>query len=320
MISLPKGVKVANYTDTENITGTTAFLFEKPVLCSVDRRGGAFSTRQMDPLDYPHIVDRIDAVVVSGGSAFGLRSADGVVEFIREKGRGFLLRGVNVPRVPTACIFDLLIGKPVSPSPSDVYKSCQNAKDYIEESGCVGAGTGATVGKIFGIKYSTKSGIGFEKQVHNGIESFSAVCMNAFGEVLKEGNIIAGPRESEKSKKFVRTLSVMEKLANMNYSEYFSNTIVSVVITNAILTKEELRFLAAAVNSSLSTVVRPSHTPFDGDIAFFISLEEKNASFPHLYSTVWHTVQKAAIDAVEKAKGIGGIPSSSEIISDCNSD
>ncbi len=313
---LPKTL-VAHATDEKDITGSTIFIFDSPVVCAADKRGGAQTTRQIDALLPPHISLGIDALVLSGGSAFGLNSATPVVDFLREQGKGFGIGKVKVPRVPTACIFDLTIGNPVAPSYELVYRACEKAKAKIEESeqGCIGAGTGATVGKLYGIPKATKTGLGFafSEREFSGIKIKNAVfvVLNAFGNIVSDGKIIAGVRGDREFFDFV------EKgiLHPPQYPEdYFSSTVLTVGITEGIFTIPELSMLAQTLNAGVSFSVKPAHTPFDGDISFAISLGLKPANLFDIVGEFYRLTKQAIINAVNMAKTLGGVPSASDIV------
>ncbi len=325
VIEIPK-VSIGNFTDTHNITGATVFLFDEPLLCAIDKRGGAQTTRQTDALTPPHISLGVDAIFLSGGSAFGLGAANAVVQFLREQGKGFEVGKAKVPRVPTACIFDLNIGEPVPPSEDGVYKSCKEAKrdiNFIEE-GSIGAGTGATVGKLFGIKYATKSGTGFAWSEKNGVRNFVFAVVNAFGNIVKDGKIIAGVRKMSKDKEkffdFIEegifhppstNLSTGRNLAKPE--DYFSSTVLIVGFTEGSFSLPELSILAQCMNSALAHCVKPAHTPFDGDIAFAVSCGEKKTTLFDVFAEFYRLTKKAVISAVEKAKSLGGVPSLQDI-------
>ncbi len=316
MVSIPK-VNFSHYTDLQNITGATIFIFDEPLLCVADKRGGAQTTRQVDALFPPHISLGIDALVLSGGSAFGLNSAAPVVQFLRERGIGFGIGNVRVPRVPTACIFDLLIGNPVSPDAEKIYKACFSLKNVFSDDdfGSVGAGTGATCGKIFGVQNSTKSGIGLawssikDEQGYE-VRNFVFALVNAFGNVLDNARIIAGAR---KDGAFFDFVEFSEFHPPQYPQDYFSSTVLLVGFTEGTFGSSELAILAQAMNSALASCVKPAHTPFDGDISFAISCATKKANIFSVFGEFYRLTRKAVIDAVLKAKSLGGIPAYSDI-------
>lgn len=313
---LPKTL-IAHVTDEDNITGSTIFIFDSPVMCAADKRGGAQTTRQIDALLPPHISLGIDALVLSGGSAFGLNSAAPVADFLREHGKGFGIGKIKVPRVPTACIFDLIVGNPVAPSYEQVYNACKRAKAQIEESeqGCIGAGTGATVGKLYGIPKATKAGLGvaLSERESSGIKIKNAVfvVLNAFGNIVSDGKIIAGVRGDEGFFDFVES----GVLHPPQYPEdYFSSTVFAVGITEGILALPELSMLAQTLNSAVSFSVKPAHTPFDGDVSFAVSLGLKPANLFDVAAEFYRLTKQAIVNAIKKSKTLGGVPSVSDIV------
>jgi len=314
-IHFPK-VLFSEFTDEKKITGATIFIFEEPVLCAIDKRGGAQTTRQVDALQPPHISLGIDAILLSGGSAFGLGCANGLVEFLREIGRGFGIGNVKVPRVPTACIFDLTIGESSPPTPEDIYKACKRARKEISEddSGSKGAGTGATVGKLFGIPKATKSGIGiaWSERVNSldekegKVKNLVVAVVNAFGNIVENGKIIAGVRTDDGFFDFIDE-GVFHP---PKYPEdYFSSTVLLVGITEGTFTLPELSILAQCMNSALSSCVKPAHTPFDGDVAFAVSTGTKKANIFDVFGELYRLTRISVIRAVKSAKGMGGVPS-----------
>lgn len=306
---LPNKAFIGHHSDMENKTGCTVFLFEDGARCSLDRRGGALSTRQTDPLEAPHIVSEVDAILVSGGSALGLGAADGVVQFLKERNKGFEVRGAKVPRVPTACLFDLFFGKPVPPKPEDAYKACESADKKLVR-GSIGAGTGATVGKVFGVKFGMKGGFGIACAELDDARVTVAATVNSFGDIRDGKKIIAGVRKSETSTEFVDTLNIMS--TGLKKVE-FTGTTICVAITDVYLTKEELRFVAMALNSSMSRVVVPAHTPFDGDISFAVSCGDKRIDVARVVAAAYILTSSAILDAVKNANGFGIIPAYKDV-------
>ncbi len=304
-------VSMAEFTDERKITGATIFLFDEPVLCAIDKRGGAQTTRQVDALQPPHISLGVDALVLSGGSAFGLGATNGVVEFLREKGMGFGIGNVKVPRVPTACIFDLVIGEPIPPTPEELYNACKNAKRKLSEhdSGSKGAGTGATVGKLFGIPKATKSGIGFAWSEKN-VKNLVVAVVNAFGNIVENGRIIAGVRGD---RGFIDFIDEGVFHPPKYPEDYFSSTVLLVGFTEGLFSLPELSVLAQCMNSALASCIKPAHTPFDGDVAFAVSIGTKKADLFDVFGEFYRLTRQAVLNAVKKAKGLGGVPSMNEI-------
>lgn len=317
MFSIPK-VRFANFTDKENITGATIFVFDEPLLCSADKRGGAQTTRQIDSLLHPHISLGVDALFLSGGSAFGLNSASGVVEFLKERGVGFGFGKFKVPRVPSACIFDLTIGNPVPPSPEQIYKACLSLSYAIDENeqGSVGAGTGATVGKLFGVPNATKGGLGIAWSERNfgGVDVKNAVfaVVNAFGNIIEDGKVIAGVRKDGRLFDFVEEGFFHPPKYPEEY--FSSSTVIVVGFSEGVFSAPELWILAQALSSAVSHTVKPAHTPFDGDISFAVSCGMKTGvSLFDVFGEFYRLAKKAILNAVKYAESLGGVPSYKDI-------
>ena len=196
------GIRVGHAQDDEALTGCTVILCETGAVGGVDQRGGAPGTRETDALHPMHLVEHVHAVVLSGGSAFGLDSASGAVRFLEERGVGFNVRVARVPIVPAAILFDLGIGRAdVRPDAAMGYKACLNASDQPPAAGCVGAGTGCTVGKILGVSQAMKSGIGSTSiKIGRSLVVGAIAAVNVFGDVVDPhtGQIIAGARAFQK--------------------------------------------------------------------------------------------------------------------------
>jgi len=324
------GVKVGHAQDYEALTGVTVMLCDGPsgsgAVGGVDQRGGAPGTRETDPLQPMHLVQKVHAVVLTGGSAFGLDSASGVVKYLEEKGVGFDVRVAKVPIVPAAVLFDLAIGRAdVRPGPAMGYAACRNASRREASNGNIGAGTGATVGKIKGIGYAMKSGIGTASiRLGKGVIVGALFAVNAFGDVIDPGtgNIIAGarktrliPSEGTQGTKgtpfqFADTLTMLKKYAGKKIVRFASrsNTVIGVVATNADLTKEEANKVAQMAHDGLARAVRPAHTMFDGDTIFALATGEKTADVNVIGAYAAEVTARAIVNAVLHAKSAGGVP------------
>lgn len=302
------GIRVGHYTDLKRRTGCTVILCENGAVAGMDIRGFAPGTRQTNSLEILHPVSRIDAICISGGGALGLDAASGVVKFLLENKKGFDIFGKKVPIVPSAVIFDLFFAEEgCYPNAEMGYLACKNTgKDSILE-GSIGAGTGATVGKLFGVTQATKGGIGSSYlQIENIIIGALAV-VNSFGDVLDEdGKVIAGARTSEKSKEFCN----MQKLLSQGVDRKIegSNTIIVVLATNAALTKEDATRIAIMAQDGIAKTISPSHTLFDGDIVFVLSTGDESASINVLGCASQELVAKSIRQGIIKADGLGIIP------------
>lgn len=312
-----KGIKVGHYTDREGITGCTVILCEEGAVGGIDIRGGAAGTREVDPLRPGHVVEKVNAILLTGGSAFGLDAAAGVARYLEERGKGHRTRAMRVPIVPTAVIYDLAIGsREVRPGADEGYKACLSATDGPVEEGSVGAGTGATVGKLLGMEYATKGGLGtVSATIGDGIVVGVLVVVNALGNVIdpSTGKIIAGVRDPGGGG-FLDPVDLISRGALPLPSH--SNSTLAVVATNARLSREEAIVVARMAQAGLARVIRPAHTLFDGDVVFTLATGEKESHPLRSFiigAVAAELLAQAIIRAVLKAEGLGGIPSAREI-------
>jgi L-aminopeptidase/D-esterase-like protein len=320
------GIKVGQVEDLDALTGCSVVLCTDGAVGGVDQRGGAPGTRETDPLRPMHLVEKVHAVVLAGGSAFGLDSASGVVRYLEEKGVGFDVRVAKVPIVPAAILFDLAIGDPkVRPDAEMGYQACLAASDSAPAEGNVGAGAGATVGKILGPVGAMKSGIGTASyEMGSGAVVGALVAVNALGDVLdnKTGDIIAGARPAKVgpikvggSGRFADTLEVMRGMAGKMALGFASrgNTVIGVVATNARLNKEQANKVAQMAHDGLARTVRPAHTMLDGDTLFALSTGKANVDVNIVGAYAAEAVAEAIVRAVRAAQGAGGLPSASDL-------
>ena len=309
------GIKVGHYTDREAVTGCTVLLCEQGAVAGVDVSGSAPGTKETDLLRPGNLVEKVQAIVLSGGSAFGLDSASGVMRYLEERGFGHETSAGRVPIVPAAIIFDLNIGNPrIRPGANEGYQACLEATDAEVAEGCVGAGTGATVGKILGIERATKSGLGTASQkIANDIVVAALVVVNAFGDVIdaKTGGIIAGPRQPGKNS-FLSTSELLRRGEHGRAVLTF-NTIIGVVATNAKLSKVGVNKLARAAQTGIARTIVPCHTMYDGDVLFALSLGDKVTDVNTLSTVAAEAVAEAITRAVLKAETLAGVPAARDI-------
>jgi L-aminopeptidase/D-esterase-like protein len=316
------GIKVGHAQNSTALTGCTVVLVEKGAVGGVDQRGGAPGTRETDLLRPMHMVDKVNAILLTGGSAFGLDAASGVMKYLDERGIGFNSGVVKVPIVPAAVLFDLGIGDPaVRPDAAMGYRACENASTGIFAQGNEGAGTGATVGKIFGMKQAMKSGIGSaSRDIGGGVIVSALVAVNAFGDVVDPSNrqilagarpVHAGPFNLGGKGQFADTLEVMKSLSGrtiMSFASASSNTVIGVVATNADFDKEETNKLAQMAHNGLALTIRPAHTMFDGDTIFALSTGKRKADINIVGAFAVEVMAEAILNAVRFAKEAGGLP------------
>jgi L-aminopeptidase/D-esterase-like protein len=309
------GVRVGHASDFKGLTGCTVVLCEGGAVCGVDVRGSAAGTRDLTPCLPGHVVERVHAIFLSGGSAFGLDAAAGVMEYLESRGIGFPAGKVRVPIVPGAVIFDLHLGSSTArPSRRMALRACRNASRKVVE-GSVGAGTGATVGKLYGIGQATKGGLGFWSQgLWGGVRVQALAVVNAFGDVVhpRTGNVIAGARESPESPVFAVTAeSMFEEGVGKGFEA--THTTLVVVMTNAELDKVQTTKVAQMAHDGLARAIHPVHTQLDGDLVFALSLGRKRAEVNSLGTAAAEAAAEAIVRAVETAQGLGGVPSCREL-------
>ena len=317
------GIEVGHASDFKALTGCTVILCEEGAIGAVDIRGTAAGTRQIDALTHLHLVDKIHAILLAGGSAFGLDAAGGVMAFLEERGKGFDVTKTRIPIVPTAVIFDFGIGDfRIRPDRKMGYKACFNASKRVEE-GSVGVGMGATVGKLFGIDRAMKGGIGTSSiQGPNGLIVGALVVVNAFGDVLDpvSNQILAGARKSKESAELANSSEWMKKgvtrgqfgKISRSDSDVF-NTTLGVVATNAHLTKKELHQAAQIAHSGLAKMISPFHTTFDGDLIFAISYGKKKGDVNTIGLLGEVVLVESVKRAMTKADGFGALPAYRDI-------
>ena len=295
------GIKVGHWTNLEAATGCTVVRCEPAAVAGVEVRGAAPGTRETDLLRPGSLVGRVDAILLTGGSAFGLAAATGVVQFLEERGLGFPTSAGRVPIVPAAVLFDLAIGRAdVRPDAAAGYAACLAATSQGVPEGCVGAGTGATVAKLGGPigPGPIKSGLGTHAmRLPDGTVVAALVAVNALGSVVdpSTGEIIAAPRAAQQSQ---------QPLAG-------TNTTLAVVATTARLDSAAINRLASLAHDGLAQAIRPAHTLYDGDTIFAISQPTPEAAQPDLLAlgaAATDVVANAVLRALKTATPLHGVP------------
>jgi L-aminopeptidase/D-esterase-like protein len=315
------GIRVGQADDPEALTGCTVVLCEGGAVGGVDQRGGAPGTRETDPLRPMHLVQKVNAVLLAGGSAFGLDAAGGVVRYLEEHGVGFDVGVAKVPIVPAAILFDLGLGRvDVRPDAAMGYRACEVASTDPPRQGNAGAGMGATVGKILGMAGAMKSGIGTASiELGGGAIVGAMMAVNALGDVIdpSTGSILAGARPAKVGpislggkETFANTLLMMRSFVGKTALRFAtrSNTVIGVVATNARLTKEEANKVAQMAHNGIARVVRPAHTMLDGDTIFALSTGDKNVDVSIVGAYAAEVVVQAIVRAVSEAEPAGGLP------------
>ena len=311
------GIRVGHYTDKRGITGCTVILCETSVAGAVDTRGGAPGTRETDVLGLSNLVRRCHAVVLTGGSAFGLAAADGVMRWLAEKGAGYETVHRNVPIVSAAVLYDLGLGNPkAAPTAEDGYRAASRAKGGAAGEGSVGAGTGATAAKLLGPEHTVKAGLGTASLIGpDGIVVGAIVATNAVGSVVDPdtGKVVAGPRAPRG-----RFMSLPDALARRTEAMKLApgeHTTLICVATNAKLEPHQLQRICTHAHDGFARTVVPAHTLADGDTAFAISMGTVEVAPQHALTIgilAARAVEVAVLRSVTLAAGLGGMPSASE--------
>jgi L-aminopeptidase/D-esterase-like protein len=317
------GIKVGHYTDREGVTGCTVVLCEEGAVGGVDVRGSAPATRETDLMRPANLVQEAHAVLLTGGSAYGLDAASGVMRWLEEHGIGFNVGVGVVPIVPSAALFDLTIGDPQArPDAVAGYQACQAATSEPVNEGSVGAGTGATVGKLLGPKFATKGGLGTAStKIGKGIVVGAIVAVNAFGDVVEAdtGTIIAGTRKPMVGG-FINTVKHMQ--GNLGQAILgFASTTLAVVATDAHLSKEAANKVAQMAHDGLARSIRPVHTMLDGDTVFALATgkprgkkNEKRSADPTVVGVAAAEIlAQAVVRAVQHAESLGGVPAAHDL-------
>lgn len=301
------GIRVGHATDAEAMTGCTVILCPaEGAVGGVDQRGGAPGTRETDLLHPMHLVQRVHAVLLSGGSAFGLEAAGGVVRWLEERGIGFDTRVAKVPIVPAAILFDLDMGRAdIRPDASMGYAACDAAADGPVPQGSIGAGTGCRSGTIFGPARASKSGVGTASaDLGGGLVVGAIVAVNAFGDVVhpSTGAILAGARALG-GDGFADTLATMKSFVGKTTLTFASrgSTVIGAVATNARLSKEEANIVAQMAHDGLARAVRPAHTIFDGDTLFSLATGQKRANVNVIGAYAAEVVAEAIVRSIPAA-------------------
>ncbi len=308
------GIRVGHATDADAITGCTVILCPPNTVGGVDVRGGAPGSRETDLLNPLRSVQTVNAIMLSGGSAFGLAAADGAMRYLEEQEVGFLTgTGHRVPIVPAAILFDLAIGRgDIRPDAAMGYAACINANSDPVEQGSVGAGTGCRVGAMMGGALATKGGIGSASvDLGDGLIVAALMAVNAVGDVVDEtGQIIAGLRLPDGG--FAGVLNALRLLPRPLPTRDAENTVIGVVATNARLTKTEANKVAQMAHDGLARAVRPAHTMYDGDTIFALATGDIRADVNLIGAYAAEVTAAAIRSGVRAATALGSVRSWSE--------
>jgi L-aminopeptidase/D-esterase-like protein len=309
-ITAVAGVQVGHAGDRDACTGCTVILCEGGAVGGVDVRGWASGTRELDVLGSHHLVAQIHGILLAGGSAFGLDAAAGVMRYLEERGIGFDVGMTKVPIVPGAILFDLGIGDSRSrPDAAMGYRACQAARADGVEEGSVGVGTGATVGKLFGVRHAMKGGVGSASmELAGGLRVGALAAVNAFGDIRDPttGAILAGARDPDTGE-LADTVAQM-KQGRLRRAFHVQSTTLAVIATNARLNKAEAILVARMGQGGLTRTISPVHTTFDGDVVFTLATGQVEGDVNLVGQVGAEVLGEAVLRAVKTATSLGGLP------------
>jgi L-aminopeptidase/D-esterase-like protein len=306
------GIKVGHHTLTARPTGCTVILAEAGATAAVDVRGAAPATRDTDLLDPVNSVQQVHAVVLSGGSAFGLDTTAGVMRYLEERKIGYAFGNARVPIAPAASLFDLGLGDPtIRPGQDCGYQASNRASADAVAEGSIGAGAGATVGKASGLDRAMKSGVGSSSHTfQNGVIVAALVVVNAFGDVIDPatGQIVAGVRAGD-GRSFADARKLLRSGA-IRFGTTANNTTLGVVATNARLTKTETKRVAQVAHDGFARAIAPAHTPVDGDTIFALATGGRNGAVDVgvIGAVAADVMAEAILRAVTQATGLPNLP------------
>jgi L-aminopeptidase/D-esterase-like protein len=301
-----KGILVGHARNRTAKTGVTVVLCPEGTVGGIDVRGSAPGSRETDLLQPVRLVQTVHAVVLSGGSCFGLDAASGVQEWLEKHGVGLDVKIARIPIVPQAVIFDLAEGDPgVRPDKPMAKLACRRASAGPVAEGLVGAGTGATVGKYYGPRRCMKGGVGtWSERIAGGVIVAALAVVNAFGDIVdpRSGEIVAGTRTAD-AEAFADTLALMKKRGPGPVLSRFFNTTLAVVATDARLSREGAVKVAQMAHDGFARTIRPVHTMVDGDIVFSLSAGKKRADISTVGATAADVVAESVLRAVRASNG-----------------
>lgn len=302
------GISIGHVTDREHRTGLTVILCAQDAVAGADLKGSACGTRQFDSLLGFHVVSGIQAVLFTGGSAFGLDAAGGVMRFLEERNRGLTLYRAFIPTVPTAVIFDLFLARR-RPDAEMAYRACELAGTGPVPGGSVGAGTGATVGKLYGAPGGMKGGVGTAScRLHSGVEVGVLVVVNAFGDIIDpNGKIMAGARNGPDGKELAGMGKILLKGEKMNIGPGECTTL-GVVATDARLDRDQAIKVAGMAQDGIARAISPAHTIYDGDLVVCLSVGDKAGDLNAVGHAAAELTARAIRSGVHAADGFGVIP------------
>jgi L-aminopeptidase/D-esterase-like protein len=316
------GFRIGHATDLKGATGITVVLCESGAVCGLDVRGGGSSLRNPTVAQPGHRVEKVHAVFFAGGSSYGLDAGGGIMRYLERRGVGFSVRGINIPIVTGAILFDLGVGSPRRrPNEAMAHRACIQARAGRCAEGSVGAGTGASVGKYFGVPRGMKGGVGTVTLRSGALRVGALAVVNAFGDVRDpaSGEILAGARNSIGGRRFMGIEATLRRTPASSpgrpprLAEGGDNTTLGLIATNAVLTREQACRLATTSHVALARCLSPAHTSNDGDLVYALSHGKVQADLLVLEALAVEALTQAILRAVRRAKALAGIPGRQEL-------
>ncbi|MGM0410404.1 MAG: P1 family peptidase [Bacillota bacterium] len=304
-----ENIEIGHAQNKKALTGCSVALFKKGAVAGVDIRGGAPGSRETALLRSDKLVEKIHAIVLAGGSAYGLDAASGVMKYLEENNIGFDTGAAKVPIVSSAILYDLDIGDPkIRPDQKMGYDASLNASNEEFKSGNIGVGLGATVGKIAGKEKMMKGGLGSVAYKIGNLKVAAIVAVNSLGDIInpKNGEILAGALNKD-DKSFLGTEKFLYENYDKNHDFFKGNTSLGIVFTNAKLNKVEANKLAVKAHNGYAKTMSPAHTDFDGDSIFAVSSANVKADFNVIAMLAIKAIKNAVIDAIKSAESLKGI-------------
>ncbi len=310
-----QGIRVGHCHNKDAATGCTVILCEEGASGGVAVRGGSPGTRETDLLNPMEMIQKIHAVVLSGGSAFGLDSSSGVMKYLEKKGVGFDVGVAKVPIVCSAVLFDLAIGdSSIRPNSEMGFNACVDSENtYIDLQGNVGAGMGATIGKVLGPDYAMKGGLGCCAYEIGGLQVGAIVAVNAFGDVInpKTGEILAGAIDNNDN--FLNSEITLINMHDQKVHGFKGNTTIGCIVTNGILNKAEANKISSMAHNGFARTIRPAHTMFDGDTIFTMATNKVQCDVNIVGVLATNAMEQAVINAITNAKSLYDIKSYNDL-------
>lgn len=303
------GILIGHAHDLQAATGCTVVISEEGATVGVDVRGGAPGTRETDLLNPVNLVEKVHAIILAGGSAFGLDAAAGVMHYLEERNVGFDVQVTRVPIVCGAVLFDLAVGDHrVRPDKAMGYQACLNAGPGESRQGSIGAGAGASVGKVLGMGRAMKSGLGWYALEAEGLRVGALVAVNCLGDVVDpvSGEKVAGPL-NEDMQTLADTEEIMIELCSARKDLFSGNTTIGVVATNAALTKAQAAKLASMAHNGYARTMRPAHSMYDGDTIFAMATGCVEADLSVVGLLAARIMERAVVAAVKNADPLCGL-------------